>query len=183
MAAAARHGRRRLSPPWLPLSLSLMISCFLCGSLPRPPTGAHGLAVSGVWPPEGKTVEASRKTLTGRMAGCPPPLSPTFIPSSSSSSPQLHRQTVKRESSICFLLSLSLSFTASVTMELSCRNVLVNGCNYLKKDKFKWFSSHFSSINNGMQKTFQLQQQSQTLLSLNVIAPISVKDKYRFSLT
>lgn len=112
VAAVAHHGCRRLSPPRLPLALSHMISCFLCGSPPRPPTGARGQAVWGGVATRGETVEASRKTLTGRMAGCPPPQPPTFTPSSSSSSPQLHRQTVKRESSTRFLLPLSLSLSA-----------------------------------------------------------------------
>lgn len=110
-------------PPLTPMASSLSLSrdFLLPVWLPASPThrcpwpgGVGGVATRG------ETVEASRKPLTGRMAGCPPPPSPTFIPSSSSSSPQLHRQTVKRQSSICFLLSLSLSLTVSITMKLSC---------------------------------------------------------------
>lgn len=49
---------RPLPPPWLPpfhslsLTLPLMISCFLCSSLPRPPTGTR--ALEEAWPPEGR---------------------------------------------------------------------------------------------------------------------------------
>lgn len=49
MAAAASHPRGFLS--------LFMISCFLCGSLPRPPTGARGLAASEAWPPEGRRLK------------------------------------------------------------------------------------------------------------------------------
>lgn len=103
VAALTRHGRRRyhLPPPWLPLSLflfhSLMISCFLRSSLPRPPTGGRARQRQG----RGHQREDSRSEQedADRKDGRAP----------SSSAPHLctlfltlAAQTMKREHSSCF---------------------------------------------------------------------------------
>ncbi|KAI9520629.1 hypothetical protein NQZ68_015168 [Dissostichus eleginoides] len=67
-----------------PVASSLMISCFLCGPLPRPPTGARGLAASGAGPPGGGGGRSEQEEADRKDGKLPPP---NIIPSSSS--PQL----------------------------------------------------------------------------------------------
>lgn len=78
-------------PPLTPVASSLSHDFLFPARLPASPTHRRPWpgSVGGV-ATRGETVEASRKMLTGRMAGCPPPSVPRLHPSSSSS-PRLHR--------------------------------------------------------------------------------------------
>lgn len=66
-------------PPWLPLfhplTLSLMISCFLCSSLPRPPTGARAWQRRGHQREDSRCKQEDGDRKDGRPPS-PPPSSP-----------------------------------------------------------------------------------------------------------
>lgn len=91
VAALTRHGRRCrccLPPAWLPffhslsLTLSLMISCFLCSSLPCPPIGAQAWQRRGHQGEDSRGEQEAADRKDGRPPALPPlrPLPATFIP-------------------------------------------------------------------------------------------------------
>lgn len=121
VAAVTRHGRRRLSPLWLPLSLSR--DFLFPVRLPASPTHRRPWpgSVGGV-ATRGEMVEASRKMLTGRMAGCPPPvphLHPSPLPHLSCTDQQWEEK-VAHVSRLSLSLPLSLCFYPSIPLKLYC---------------------------------------------------------------